>query len=256
MKKLGMFVLVAALLGFVQYAQAQEVSSVNVVGFYKVETAPGGQFTLCALQFDAIDPANANIVGVFGTNNLRKGAVPTSADRVYLWDTGSSTWKQYFQKANGSFYDANVPPWTTPTNPPMVAGQGFFIQSPSSSTTTNTITFAGEVVDVATQLTSVVSGFQTLGYPFSSATGLADMTLRAQGTAGTVPSAADRVYVYDPVAGYVQYWLKSTDRQWRKASEFPLGNPQNPAIALGQGFWYQAKNGFTWAETNAYLNNL
>ena len=266
MKKASLVVLAAALLGFVQYAQAEEVKSVNVVGFYKITVPPQAKMVMAALQFDAIDPANQNLLGIFGTNTLLAGSVPSEADRLYLWDTGSSKWKQYYlMNDDGDF------PWqfsltsgaASPTNPPLKAGQGFFIQSPNIPDP-HTVTIAGQVVAVATQKVQVVQNFQLLGYPFSSSTTLKDLSVTTMDPprGGEVPSESDRVYLYDSATGYKQYWLgQSPDlntpgTNWFLSTDPNGNNPTNPPLALGQGFFYQAKSGFEWVETNAYINNL
>jgi hypothetical protein len=251
MKKVGLIVVAAALLGFVQYAQSQEVTSVNVVGFYKVTVPPQGKFALCAVQFDTIDPVNQNLLGILGTNNLTKNDIRTFADQVYVWNTAQMKWQQYYEKADGLFYNATNT--VNPTNPPLFAGDSFFIQTRGGATSNLTVTFAGQVVDSSTITNQIVAGLQPKAYPFSSATGLADMSFAQQGTANDIRTFADNAYVYDSTLGtFVQYYLKA-NHLWYKANGT---GPFYPEIPLGQGFWYEARHAFGWAETNKYLQNL
>ena len=80
------------------------------------------------------------------------------------------------------------------------------------------------------------------------------MSFTQLGRNSNISTLADKVYLWDAAKGtYVQYYLR-TDRTWWTVN--PNTGPYNPTVALGQGFWYQAKAGFQWAETNKYLNNL
>lgn len=245
MKKAWLGVLAVALVGILQYAQAQEVRSVNVVGFYKVNIPPAGGMALCALQFNSIDPTNQTLLGIFGTNNLAKSNFPANADKVWLWSVASSTWKSYTQNNAGNF---------VPTNAPLMTGDAFFLQSPTFRATTNVVTFAGEVVTDPSIPTTIIPGLQAIGYPFSAGTGLADMSIATNGTGNAFPNNADHVFIYDSQAGYIDYTLKA-NKTWSRITP-PAANNVNPPIALGQGFWYKAKNQFEWVETNKYLQSL
>jgi len=253
MKKVALVLLAVGLLGVVQCAQAAEVSSVNVVGFYKV-TVPGKGMALCSLQLDSIDPANQNLLGVLGTNQLFKSNISTAADKVLLWDTGIQKWVQYYQKADGNF--ALVAGGVV-TNPPLFSGSGFFITRQGA--TDLSVTFTGEALQDPVVTNTIVPGLQPTAYPFSSATGLADMNLGKVGFPSTISTSADKVTVWDTATtNYVQYFLRtSTPVAWHKVAGG--AGPFNPTIELGQGFWYSrntAKPAFEWAETNKYLGNL
>jgi len=252
MKRTSVIFLAVALTALAGVAVAQDVYSVNTVGFYKVDILPAGKMYLAAMQFDQINPADETMLGVFGTNNLRKSNLPTAADRLYLWD--GVAWHQFFQKTDGQFYDVTAP--TIPTNPALHAATAFFLQSPGPSTTTNTITLKGQVIEDTTVLTSVPVGLRTYAYPFSERSALKDMALDEQGTAANLPTAADRLYLYNSASNaYQQCWLKLADRDGYDTA-VTGGSPQNPTVALGQAFWYQARNAFSWSETNVYLGNL
>lgn len=246
------FLAVAIAMVSVVVEAATNVVSVNVVGYNKFNVEPNGGFVLVAPSFDPIGGGAWTLKDLLGTNRLTQGAVPGPADKVYLWDTGSSAWKQFFQKADGNFYDAAVPPWTVPTNPAVAIGEGFFIQG--GAATTNTVTMLGEVIEAGTQSTDIVPGFQTLGFPFSSDFMLGDMAFTNAGTKGAVPGPADKVYVFEN-GQYVQLFMK-TDNKWYRADNPPWTSPTNVNIRIGQGFWYEAQNAFTNNESNPYSVNL
>lgn len=264
MKKLliaTMVVLVAAV------AVAQEVTSVNTVGFTKVGVAPGGAFNLVSLPFDAIDSADANLLGVFGTNSLTQvppaSLPPVYADQVWIYDSSALEWTTYYQQTDGQFYNADDWPVGTPTNPPVLPGKGLLIQSSVGSVASNNVPLMGQVVTVVTQEMDVVSGFQVLGYPFSSGIDIQDTTFADTGNrlASPVfpPVLADIIWVLDDNGEYKNYYLNS-DGLWYDVDEW-TGVGGETAVSgvtldLGKGFWYQATGGFTWSETNKYLNNL
>ena len=264
MKKLliaTMVVLVAAV------AVAQEVTSVNVVGFTKVNVAPGGAFNLVSLPFDAIDPADANLIGVFGTDSLTQVAPasfpPVYADQVWIYDSSALEWSTYYQETDGQFYDSDNWPVGSPTNPPVMPGEGVLIQSSVGAVSTNVVPLMGEVVTVMTQKVDVVSGFQVLGYPFSSGTDIQDTSFADTGnrlaSPFLPPVLADIIWILDDAGVYHNYYLNS-DGFWYNVDDWTGVGGETPVsgvnLDLGQGFWYQATGGFEWSETNKYLNSL
>lgn len=266
MKKAWMVALVLGVASTVAMAQT-DVMSVNVVGFTKVNVKPGGQFNLLSLPFDAIDPADANLLGVFGTNSLTKldpasFLPPPFADQVWLWVPSVPEWKTYYQSTDGNFYDADAWPAGTATNPAVLPGEGFLLQSDIIETTTNTVALMGEVITASTQVVGIASGYQVVGYPFSSSIDIQNTSFKDMPGATRLPdpmlppALADNVWVMDDAGNYVNYYLH-TDGQWYNASDWPAGTPVTDLVfQLGQGFWYQAIGSFSWSETNKYLNNL
>jgi hypothetical protein len=255
MKKVSLVTVLAGVLGLAQMLQAQEVRSVNTVGFYKVTIPPAGKFVMMAMAFDQVgsDPATGGantFLDVFGTNQLRQHTVAANADRIYRWN--GLTYDIFNQRVNGLFYKSGAV-----TNPPINAGDAFWIQSPGSATSNRDIVIAGQVVEVATNIQKVAVNFNMLGYPFSSDVGINQMGFRAAVGSkwhNAVPANADRLYVYNG-SGYDIYGLKSNG--WATTTGYAAAPPTTNTLRLGQGFWYQAKsNQWDWAETNRYLQAL
>jgi hypothetical protein len=265
MKKAWMVALVLGVASTVAWGQT-EVTSVNVVGFSKVTINPAGQFNLLSLPFDSIDPADANLRGVFGTNTLSKLGIdpvampPAFADELWMWDPSDLAWKTYYQGDDNNFYDANEWPILNAVNPAIQPGTGFFPQSSVLSTETNVIALMGEVVMVGTQQVGVAVGFQTLGYPFSSKIAVQDTSFKTLGNsidpAILPPPLADNIWIWDNATGtYLCYFL-ANDGKWYDSNQWPTLVEATFDLELGGGFWYQAVGSFTWVETNKYLNNL
>jgi len=231
-------------------ALAADVMSVNVVAFTKVNVVGNGTFTLLATPFDAIDTADDNLLGVFGTNSLIRNTRATGADQVWLYDSSIPMWNVYWQQPDGLFYDGYT---LAPSNAPVGPGVGIIIQSPSVSSD-HEIAFMGQVVTVSTQKIDIVSQWNVIGYPFSSAVDIQDTGFAASGaTPSGRPTGADQLWFLKADGTFKSYYLNTTGK-WNDGDD--LTEATNVVVPLGQGFMYQAIAGFQWAETNKYLNNL
>jgi hypothetical protein len=252
MKRLSLILATLAIAGFV-FAQTNEVTSVNVVGYNKITLLPTGKLVICSLQFDPFDPT---LNGVLGTNILRPTAKGYNGDQLFIYSTAKAGYDTY--QLSPSFWWYNISAPSVPTNPPLVAGQSFWIQSARTSSSNLDIAIMGEVVDVATQQITIVSNLQMIAYPFSCDTLLNQTGLRNSGAAKTGKgSAGDSIYLWDATAqGYNTFQLSTNDViGWYNISQASV--PETNVFSLGQGFWYKsAKGAFSWQETNVYLNNL
>jgi hypothetical protein len=256
MKRVGMILLAVGLIGL-GIAVAQEVTSVNVVGFSKIVVPPGPDLVCFTVMFDpvGVDPASGGtnyFLDVFGTNQLTKNNLAHRADRIYKFVPPDS-YETYFMKPDGQFYKQGDP---SPVNPAVVAGDAFWLQQPETMGTAKELILAGQVVEIATNLQTMVSGFQMVGYPFTSDVGLNETGFKDSpgSKAANLPHLADRVYVYQGGGVYQTYGLKSDG--WHPATNYS-GPPTTDVVPLGRGLWYEAKsNAWTWIETNKYLGNL
>jgi len=245
MKRVGLLALVVGLIAVVGIAQ--EVTSVNVVGFNKVQVPPAGGFVQVAIQFDAFDPTLEGIFGGQLTMNNKAG----NADNVYIWNPAATNYNHYWMKADGKFYNFNT---GLAENPAVAAGEGLWIQSPGGAAGAKDVALMGEVVDVVTQSVDIVRGFQMLGYGFSSEIALPDLDFAADGaTKNNKAGNADNIYVWTG-AGYAHFFLKA-DGLWYN---FDTGLAATAAdvLGMGQGFWYDARNSFKWTEASKYIGNL
>lgn len=227
---------------------AEEVTSVNIVGYSKVPIPPGGGATMVALAFDAFD---STLLGIFGTNQLAQNVRAGNADSIYIWNTAESRYDRYYQRPDGQFYQYGT---GVVSNPVVEAGMSFWVSSPMGSVETKEITLMGEVVSVNTQMTAMVNGQQMVAYPFSSEMKIKESGLASSGaTASSRAGDADSIYVWTG-GQYVRYYLDASGQWYIYGTGQPVGDAD--VIPVGQGFWYEAKAPFTWVETNRYLHNL
>lgn len=233
---------------------AEEVSSVNVVGYKKIDLPPSGKFIMLSVNFDAFEQT---LLGVFGTNNLTKGK-SAQADNIFIWDPskgGVGGYWVYYQDANGDFrtYVGDI----LTNNAPVFTGQAMWIKSSPLSMQTNQITLMGEVVPLPNQTIPMVEGFQMLGYGFSSDVALSNTAFFASGATGGKAAQSDNMFIWDSnkgaAGGYHSLYLDGSG-VWRDI----VGDTEaTNIIEMGKGFWYKAKAGsWTWVETNQYIGNL
>lgn len=243
---------------------ATEVKSVNTVGFTKVGVNPGA-FSLIGLNFESLDAQGQTLRGVLNSG-LVANDFPFLADQVYVFDTGTSVYNAYYQRTDGLFYDvgAFVSPsdYGLSTNPVVSVGQGLFV-SGSTIEGAHDVALMGEVVSKTNAVVPIVTSFQMVAFPFSQAIDLQQTSFATMPgvTANDFPFLADNIYLLTPSGSYVSYYI-AADGQWRDVSAWAPGNPPAPAtgvtVALGQGFFYEAKNPslWSWAETNRYLTAI
>lgn len=253
MKQICLTILAMCLVAVIVIAATNEVTSVNVVGYVKTSIPTSGNYTMISIPFDPIGGVTNTLQGVFGTNRLTQHpSIGSLADRLYKF-TGAG-YDVFYQRTNGLFYVVGA---STPTNIDVLAGDTFWIQQPAASNQVKQIVLMGDVVDVATQLTDMVSSYQMLAYPFSSDVNINQTGFRSSsGSAShaTIASLADRIYVFTG-AGYDVYALNTNG--WRASDGFATNALATKVFSMGDGFWYQARsNAWTWAETNKYLSNL
>ncbi|NCD32988.1 MAG: hypothetical protein EOL87_06145 [Spartobacteria bacterium] len=267
MKKLIASTITALLAATTIYAASNEVYSVNIVGFQKTEILPSGNLVLAACNFET--GATNTLLGIFGTNNLVQNNLPSSCDRILLYDVTNQSYTTYAQWTDGQFYPAGtLNEWTTaikngtPVDPEVTLGNSLWIKSAPESTTTNIIAFVGDVVESPEVSIPVVEGFQLLSYPFSCSVGINETLLASSGAyAATLPADCDHIYLWSN-DGYSRYGL-FTDGKWYPANTLTEwrtaitdGNPASNTIETGSGFFYEAQSSFVWTETNKYLTNL
>lgn len=255
MKKLNLAA-AACLMATLAMAQTNEVTSVNVVGYYKLTIASSGRYSMAAINLDSIDPTNQNLMGIFGTQ-LRSGALAGLGDRIYLFDPVSDVYNTFQRKTSDGLYHNTANFSGAATNPSLTSGQGFWLRSASSATTNYDVVVMGEVVGVMTQSMDLVPGYQLAGYPFSTDVPVNSTKLGATGKTGPLLGVGDRIYIWNG-SSYVTLGLW-TNRMWYTSSAFGGANPPaTNVIPMGGGFWYRsASNGVsTWSETNSYIGNL
>ena len=177
-----------------------------------------------------------------------------------LYISTSQTYQAWAQWTNGVFYKANnAQEWNAEIegNPVISEGSGFFI-APAASSTTNVITFIGDVVMAQTQDIAITEGYQILSYPFSTDIALQDTAFFISGAASDNNYiSCDRISVYED--GTYQTYALWTNGLWYMANNAQEWNDEILAtniIKAGQSFFYTAQQPFIWTETNKYLQAL
>jgi hypothetical protein len=184
-------------------ADAQQVYSVNAVGYVNVTAGPG--YNLFA------NPLN-------GTNNLISTIIPTAPDGTLLLTWGTSDFNQADQFFTG-------PGWLNgdgePSTTQLLPGRGFFLQNNSGANAT--LTFVGEVPQGS--LSNPIS--TSYGFYGSQVPQSAGLTaLGFPGVEGMLYNAWNKA-VQD-YAGAYQY----SSGLWFD----PDGNPNDPVPAVAEGF--------------------
>lgn len=263
MKRTLSIMAAAALFGAV--AQAQ-VTSVNIVGYYQVDV-PANGFVLTALNFQDIGGAESrSLQDIFAAGSLTGGESAGSSDSVLIWDKVSQNYVKYF------LFDSNTGDpldgkWLldgddtfTPTTNRINSGQGFWIRSNQS--VAQVATLLGEVVDVDTNTTTLVTGFNCIGFPFSSSIPLNSTSLAESGTGGESAGSSDSLLVWDTsIQNYKKYYLFDSntgdplDGKWLLDGDDTF-TPVTDLISLGQGAFYRTATQTDWVQGNPYIQNL
>lgn len=204
----------AALAAGLATAVAQNVYSLNVVGYYNV-TVPQGGIYLMANQLNT-------------TNNQLGNIIPTAQDytELYFYSNGKYTGYQFVGPGN---YGNG---WNDPTlvlNP----GQAFTVVDPGTPGG-QTFTFVGEVEQGNLANTLLTSPDQTANICFRSSIVPQQGTL--SGDLGVPAEDYDEAYLWDSTQ---QKFVGSEDvGPDNFGNGWSPGDPNGPTIGVGQGFAY------------------
>ena len=247
MKKIMSIALTGLLAATLAHAASNEVYSVNVVGFSKVDVPVG--LSIMAMPFDA---EAGTIDDVVGTNGVY-GSTSFVADNVMLYDEVTQQFDIYWLFSHSSIGGAkwrNVGGWAT--NVYLYPGMSFWYRSRAAEMWTNSM--VGDVVPDAAVTNTIVPGLQLLSYPYSADVVLTDMNL-TNGVYGTTAFVADNIMLYNTdTQQFDIYWLFSHSSvggpKWRNVG----GWATNVVINMGEGFWYRSRgaSNLTWIEPCPY----
>jgi hypothetical protein len=188
---------------------AQNVYSLNVVGYYNVTAAASG-FTLMANQLNT------------GTNGLNQ-VLPNATDSSQVLKFANNSYNVDIA-IGGAWYDNNSgDPTTTRVSP----GEGFFFYNPGASTP---ITFVGEVPQGALQVT-LQPNFTLVGNPVPMTLNLAGNSF-PQSDGMQFLSFANNAYTIDVSIG--GSWFDNNS-----------GDPVTVAPVVGQGYFIYNPGGVT-----------
>jgi hypothetical protein len=199
-------IVAAALAAGLASSMAQNVYSLNVVGYINV-TVPANSFALVANQLNT-------------TNNTLAALIPTAPDgtQFFKYTTGSG-WAS-------STFDELEPGWLPDGNATMNPGEGGFLKNNTASPIT--ITFVGEVSQGA------LSNPVPAGYAVRSSIVPQGGTLTELGFPGV---DGDQVFKYTPGAGYSSATFDELEPGWL---------PAEPTIAVGESFFSRKGAATDW----------
>jgi hypothetical protein len=198
-------------------SMAQNVYSLNVVGYVNLSLTNGFQMIANQMDFDGTG-TNNNVTTVFGTN------LPTSS-RIYSYNATSASF------ASTATYNAGTGKWigdTNSANALLQPGGGVFLSIPAASVTPITVTTVGTVLQ-GTLATPVVAGFNIISSKAPLSGGIGSALGLTNGAA-----TGDYVFQFSPVTqGYgAKHTFNAGAGTW-------VGG--EPTIAVGEAFWYNAK---------------
>jgi hypothetical protein len=260
-EKVGLAIALTAGLSWFVAANADSVQSQNVVGMVTRELPPDSAYIMVGVNLKAVGNTSPTLKDIVGTNQLRAASNYLNADRVMLWDAEATAYRAFaLWDGDLEFYPCNnATEWegSSPTNPVVSVGQGFWIVSASGSSTTNTLRMAGEAVLGEFADISVKEGYQLMAWPFSSDKAIADIDTTELNAAANYLNA-DRIVVWEG-SGYQNYGL-FTDGKWypcNTATEWEDAiESTDRVISLGEGFWFISQTDNEWTERSGYYDNL
>jgi hypothetical protein len=206
--------------GALSSATAQNVYSVNVVGYVNVPINHGLQ-----IIGNPLLATDNSATALFMANSTNNGAnSPALGAVVYTWNGTGFV---------GSGNDPYGGGWSAPV-PTLGPGVGFFVYNPNPAYTN---TFVGTVVQGSTNTVPIHLSLQASQWPVS--TNLVQLGLNAVG--------GDVVYTWNGT-GFTGFGLDPYGAGWSPTG--PLCNVTNgPVIGVSQGFFYfNANTQFSWAQ--------
>jgi hypothetical protein len=187
-------------------SMAQNVYSLNVVGYYNV-TVPANSFAMIANQLDT-------------ANNTLGALIPTAPDgtQFFKYTTGSG-WATFT-------YDELEPGWLPNGNATLNPAEGGFLKNNTAAALT--VTFVGEVKQGA------LSTDMPAGYAVRSSQVPQAGTLTVLGFPG---ADGDQVFKYTPGSGYATATYDELEPGWL---------PAEPTIGVGEAFFSRKGAATTW----------
>jgi hypothetical protein len=223
--------LLSALLGALGSVSvhAQNVYSLNAVGYINVTLLPGFNIITCPLI-----TSPDNTVGTV-LNNGTNAPVSLTGDHVYFWSPGSGYSEDTAKKVGTTAFDTtNVDGWSSGGTLLASPGVGFWFQNNASSNVT--VTFVGTVPS-GPITNSLVAGFNLVGSVVPMSGDIASNSISAL----TNYNIGDDVYTYSATNSpvYTKYSTANPpfghtgyNNNWTTAGD--------PILSfVGEGFWYE-----------------
>ena len=222
MKRVVVMAVVAVLVSALAYAQ--EVTSVNAVGYIKADQEPD-TFALKKADFEQLD-GGTNVIGdVLDPTTLPSGT------KVYTWDAMAQQYNTVVETVV-TFGGTRWNPGTTV----LERGMSYWLSIPNTAPSTVEYTVLGEVPEDGTIDVILSPGYSFVAYPYPT-----EMSIT---NAGFPAASGDKVY----------YW----DGGWQSETYVTFGgarwSPGGLTFTYGQGFLYNSTDVSpkTWTVTQPY----
>lgn len=213
MKRIVSTIVGLAVAATMVHAAADEVTSVNGVGYVKKTVERGSVYLLTANFYDM---SSGTVADVLDPNSLPVGTV------VNFWDPAGQEYG-----ATETLVGFPSFGWSPGTN--MVdLGTAFWLSIPNGAPNPSyELTLAGEIPLDDTNSVALVEGFNFVAYPYPVELGLTDPKM------GLSPQVGDTI----------SYWVPGTGWQTETYVAFPTEGwtPGTFMTVLGEGFIYNSK---------------
>jgi len=207
---------------------AAEVTSVNVVGFKRLDLPAG--LTLVSAPFVQVGDQVADVTlgGAFG-DDTPEGTI------IYLYTPGVGYTTYTYVDGMGWVDDFFTPGQETNV---LYRGEGFWVRAPSAFT--NAV--AGEVPSSLNPTNTVVlpSGLQLFSFGFPADTPVDQ--------SGLNPTEGDIIYNYE--GGTYTTYTYVDGMGWVD----DLFSPVEVVFMMGEAYWYRAVSQITWDQTKPYTD--
>jgi len=226
--------LLTALISASAFAQSATVTSVNAVGYVKVELEKKQLYQL-TLPFEGMGANDMVPTNIF--KDLPNGTI------VYIWDPAQ---QRYNNELSVSKSFAGWNPASGATN--SLAGKSFWLRVGDSTVTNKwSVYFMGEVPTASEKVvglaTNSFGALNFVGYAYPCEVLLTNMNFYKTAVNG------DSILQYDPSQGRYNSASKSF-AGWSFANAWT--NPSQRVLQPGQAFWIRSRQQSTWSETKPY----
>jgi hypothetical protein len=216
-----MISMVAGLCLIAGLALAQDVTSVNVVGYNTIDMV-GGKYYLVTISFESF--GNSTLQDLIGTQ-IPDGSV------AFIWDRNA---KAYVQSNLGRGT------WGTPGGTNVILrGDAFWLKP--AGTATNSVRFHGEVPtsynNASTTTVRVSSPIDAVGYAYP-----VDMVWTNSQLSKSAPDGSVLYFWSESSQGYTLY----------SKGRGAWGSPVGFTIQAGRAFWIKTTNTIDWTEAMPY----
>jgi hypothetical protein len=218
MKKLSLFVAgLSVLAGLAVQAANTNVTSVNIVGYIKVDL-PSNQLVFAAENMSSVGGGNVPFTTI--------GDQMPVASWVYFWNAPSQTWDRVQRTAKSG--------WGVATNRTLSVGQGVFLKAPTNVS----VNLLGEVPLAPTSTVTLLNGYNAIGcmYPTD--------------IAWTNTALSQKL----PVASWFNVWDQA-GQSWvrvQRTAKSGWGPATNTVLKAGQAFFIQVSSGTNVVEPRPF----